>query len=525
MFMARHLLRGDRRCAVGVMFAVMVIPIIGAAGLAFDYGVLDETQATMAVAVNVAVQNAVKTAAAADLKNDPAYLAEGTTAGRQWFSVAIGQGNRAAVLPQSLTPTVSLSVSGKTINGTVSYTGKMNSIFGNIFGTGQYPVSVSASASIDTAPYLNVDVLLDNSNSMQIAASPLDVAAMLLITPCSAAGSTVTYDGYVFSGGTGTYTPPAVTGWPDIKLPKTDGSTLDLQQTRNPVGPSCAGVKGAAPGVLTAGSPCAFACHYDQTKPAGTGNDAFGLARSTIGGGRTPCSQTTTLAQLSNCSIQLRFDVVKGAVQNLISTMAADNTAGNNLQVGIWDFNTSLNRDYPSTGEAGSDFAAAAAAVGSAPSVANGAETGIQPDTLVGQASHDDTDFNGAASTLAATLTPAGNGQTQATARKVLFVVSDGMQDRPSPSAINASNCTTFKNMGYTVYVIYTPYYLNPHIATLNNASLVQSSNGTPPVPAALQACASATADYIQATDTAGLTAALNTFLKSALNSPVTYTQ
>jgi hypothetical protein len=518
----------------------MCVVIIGLIGLAVDYGLWNETEATLTVAVNSAALNAVKTAAAADLKNDPKYIQDGQNEGDQWFAVSLGAGNRAARISNlNYSVIVKNPQNTNAITATATASATVQSIFGRLFQVGSYQVNVEAAASISTAPYLNIEVLLDNSSSMQIAASPLDIAAMLLLTPCSVPGNAngsagTTYDGYTFNlpGSPYTYTPPAITGWPPIVLP--GKPPLSLTPTGKTQGPICPNQKAANGNTVFAGTPCAFACHYDNSgTPAGTvkNSDLYALARGTIGPGKLACSAAQSLADLSNCAIELRFDVVKAAVKNVINAMITNNTSLNNLAVGIWDFNATLNRDFPGSGEASSDFAGAQSAVGGPPTTANGPDTGIKPDQHVTAGLHEDTDFNSAAALLAQTLTPAGNGTTQTAPRKVLFIVSDGAQDTNAHiNAIDVSQCSKFKSMGYTVYVAYTPYYMSPHSAPLGDAAQVLNPNNTtsnpyPPVEQALYDCASAPADYIEADNLVTLTAALNTFLVSALNSPAVLTQ
>jgi hypothetical protein len=122
-------------------------------------------------------------------------------------------------------------------------------------------------------------------------------------------------------------------------------------------GQTCQGVLPAVRGQYPLpGPPCAFACHWtnEPVKPPpgatvadprlGT-NDLYGLARRN--------------------GIALRFDYVKSATQTVLQAMATDNNAGlNNLSVGIYTFNSTVARVYPTSNEAGSDFGTAEAAVG-----------------------------------------------------------------------------------------------------------------------------------------------------------------
>ena len=202
----------------------------------------------------------------------------------------------------------------------------------------------------------------------------------------------------------------------------------------------------------------------------------------------------------------------------------------NNLNVGIFWFADVLNQVYPSSGEAGNDWTTAIADVGGPASVANGADTGIPP--YVG-ANGGNTDFTSVMSSLASTLTAAGTGASAASPHKVLFIVTDGLNDPASRAiaAFDPSACTQFKSKGYTIYVLYTPYYdlmngyylngTNPSAASIVHAAATASDS----IPYNLQQCATSASTYLEASDSAGITAALQTFLTQALNTPAKFTQ
>ncbi len=534
-------LRGERRSAVAVLFAILAIPMLGLIGLAIDYGFWNQANSAIALAASDAALNAVKTAGSADIAHDPNYLSEGQIAGQTWFTTNIGAGSNAAHL-SNLAATVTMSQTNNIITASVTYSGDVKSIFGaGLFAIGQYPLNLQASASINTAPYTEIQILLDNSNSMQIGATASDMARLMQLSPCDESlyypnpntelnpggEPPATYGGYAYAIGNWAYslttTPVPEPNWQYpankyVPLPQRDGGS----ELYSNDGPTCQGAVNQETGAVQplangnypqAGPPCAFACHWDNTAPAGAGDDLYSMARSTNGTGNP---------------IVLRFDVVKQAVNTVISTMQADNTSNNNLTVGISDFNSTLNRDYPTSGEAGGDFTAAAAAVGGPPTVPHGPDTGIQPETLVGQALHSDTDFANAAVQLYNQLTPSGNGNTPDAPNKVLFLVTDGLQDiGGGRSAFDTSKCDMFKSppFNYTIYVVYMQYYPLAWYGYVGDgiSNLVERT-GPGTVSYALQQCASTPADYIEANDNKTLTAALQTFLKAALTSAATFT-
>jgi hypothetical protein len=277
-------------------------------------------------------------------------------------------------------------------------------------------------------------------------------------------------------------------------------------------GPSCQGFlpKQSDGTYPLASQPCAFACHEDGSKPAGQGNDLYALARSTIGTANP---------------ITLRFDTLKTATNNLLTTMSNANAVSGNLSVGIYTFNTALTQVYPTpgSGEAGTDFTSAIAAVGAPPTVANGPDTGIQPDDFVTAGSHSDTYFPDSMDALATTVTASGTGLTASSPRKFLVIITDGLEDYNNLSVvggIDSSKCTTFKNMGYTVYVVYTPYYPLMAVAYAVYAAPYVDSTTSGGITYNLRQCASSSSDFFVASDTASLTAALHTILNSAMDAP-----
>ena len=122
----------------------------------------------------------------------PPPTPDGIAAGQQRFLAQSGTINNVTVqLP------VTVSVSAVTTNGsvtaftgTLTYTATYTPYLGALVGIKSIPIaSTSVVNTPVTAPYLNVEVMLDNSPSMEIAASPGDFATMQQKTPCSPSGA------------------------------------------------------------------------------------------------------------------------------------------------------------------------------------------------------------------------------------------------------------------------------------------------------------------------------------------------
>ncbi len=509
--------------------------MIAIVGLAVDFGIWNQVHAGLGLSADMAALTAARVAANAQLASDPNALTEGKAAGLQWFEAEEGSFTQSVVGTTPVTlPSSAISVQvtgGANVIATVSYSGTLTSLFGGFFGTKSYPISGSAVAEVSSTPYLNVELLLDNSSSMDIGASVSDMTTLMALSACdpsnwvtqngngsNASGSwfgnfAYNYAGQVYDGtistnnGTGVY----------IHYPGALTQVLVPQSPPSGKGVSCDPVLPALQqglGYYT-GPPCAFACHWDTSSNSGLAQDLYGMARRTIG---------------TTYQVTLRFDLVKNATQQILQTMATDNQTINNLNVGIFTFNTTVTQIYPSSGEAGNSWTMAESAVGLPPTTSITPETGIQPVIGGRTGNNNDTAFPEAMATLQSQYltTAAGNGTTAAAPRKVLIIITDGFLDDPNTgnrSAFPPSACQGFKNLGYTLYVVYTPYYPVMHTAYLQNDwSVIVSGTGSTSISYNLQQCASSGSDYVSAASQSTLNAALQTFLKAALMQPARFT-
>ncbi len=573
--------RSDRRGVSVIIFALSVLPLMGIVALAVDFAGVTAAKIKLDSAADAGLLAGVTTAANSVITNPSAYLMVGKVAGTQRFLAQAGQ----VISANTPVPALSVTRSGNKIVGTITWTTTYNTFLGAVVGVPSWPISGTATAStMVSAPFLSIEILLDNSGSMEIGATPSDIATMEELTACSVSGvydwtggsgnsgntggsiwntgnnkrnsgnsgnsgssctswvqssdldasspynttfsSGQTYDAYACSSGSYSYTgSPACplvgttlggVSYPNFPASGNQPSAVicpSLIPKPSPTTPNYS-YNGYSP---VAGPPCAFACHFDSNSPAGTGTDFYALARGTIG---------------TSYQVTLRFDQVKAAVNQVITAMQSDNiTTLNNLAVGVFWFADIVNQVYPTDGtEAGNDWTTAISDVGGPASVAYGQDTGIQP--YVG-ANGGNTDFPAIMTSLATTLTASGTGASAASPQKVLFIVTDGLQDPASRaiSAFDASSCAQFKAMGYAIYVLYTPYYslMNGYFLSGTSPSVAEitaeSATATDSIPYNLQQCASSPGNYIQASDTPGIAAALQTFLKQALTSPARFTR
>jgi Flp pilus assembly protein TadG len=528
--------RSDRSGVSAILFGLAAVPLMVAVALGIDFAGVTAAKIKLESAADAGLLAGVTTAASSAVANPDTYLTIGRTAGMQRFLAQAGK----VISASTPSPALTLTTSNGKIVGTMSWSTTYNTFLGSVIGVPTWPISGLATASIPIGvPYLNVEILLDNSGSMEIGATPTDIATMEELTACSVSGawycsatkttkqgtscsswvqssglpassayrtthsSQQTYDAYACNSGSYTYGgSPAcpLVDFPTGAQPSTRVCP-SLVPKPTPTTPAY-NYNGYSP---VAGPPCAFACHFDTGSAPGTGTDFYALARSN--------------------GVTLRFDLVKSAVKHVITTMQLNNLpALNNLKVGVFWFADVLNQVYPSSGEADNNWAQAISDVGGP--VANGADTGIPPYVGVNGGN---TDFTTIMTHLATTLTASGTGTSAASPQKVLFIVTDGLNDPASRSiaAFNPSACTQLKTMGYKIYVLYTPFYdlMNGYYLQ-HAASVVQAAPAAAnSIPYNLKQCASSPDTYLEASDSDGITAALQTFLHKALSIPAKFTQ
>lgn len=246
---------------------------------------------------------------------------------------------------------------------------------------------------------------------------------------------------------------------------------------------------------------CAFACHWD----AG-GNDYYGLARDN--------------------NIQLRFDVLQTAAASAINQMINQQKIANQFAVAVYTFASDLNllkQIYPTdTNQSIST------------DLTDGV-TAVQNFQTPVVADDGNTNFPAAMQALAQQSTAAGDGSSMDKRKKALIIVTDGLADyqpRTTPTSkgpINPADCAAMKSLGYSVYVLYTTYITTPSnlVLPFDNINLLPYINGTasPAMVPSLQSCASAPANFAQASDPAAINTAMTQMLQAALGNGGRYTQ
>ena len=180
-------LRRDRSGNVAVIFAIALVPIISAMGCAIDYSRAAQLRSKLQTAADAASVGSVA-------KNSPAFIAAGSMTADGSIpagvtdATKIFNGNIQSVTGftlNSVTPVVTKV--GSTLNSTVTFSANVSTMFLGVMGKSAMTLT-GTSTSIATMPlYIDFYLLLDNSPSMGVGATPADVATMVNNTPDSCA--------------------------------------------------------------------------------------------------------------------------------------------------------------------------------------------------------------------------------------------------------------------------------------------------------------------------------------------------
>lgn len=174
----RHFVR-DRRGNIAVIFALSCVPLITVIGCAVDYARATQVRSKLQAAADAASVGSVAKASpafiAAGTMTSDGSIAVGVTDARNIFNANVA--NLTGYTPGSVTPTVVKS--GSTVTSTVTFGATVNTIFLGVIGKSALALSGTSSATASMPLYIDFYLLLDNSPSMGVGATPADVQTMV----------------------------------------------------------------------------------------------------------------------------------------------------------------------------------------------------------------------------------------------------------------------------------------------------------------------------------------------------------
>ena len=240
---------------------------------------------------------------------------------------------------------------------------------------------------------------------------------------------------------------------------------------------------------------CAFACHDLSASP----NDYYSKAKS--------------------LGVTMRIDVLRTATQQLMDTAKATENFANQFRMAIFTFGTSCtNTGFSTVQTLTSNLTTAKTAAGN-----------IDLMTIPYQGYNNDqcTNFDDVLSDVNSAIPAPGTGTTAASPQKYLFFVSDGVADANNPTScskpltggtrcqepIDTASCTTIKNRGIKIAVLYTTYLPLPTNAWYNSWIAPFQSE----IPTKMQSCASPGL-YFEVSPSQGISDAMNALFKKAVS-------
>lgn len=168
-----HSFCADRRANVALIFAIAAVPIMMSVGAAIDYSVANRTQAKLNAYADMAALSAVNLSA---MSLTPSQAKKNA---KKYFSAQANSLNFGVVT--SVSVKVTDNSQGRT--AVVNYTADVSTSFLGFFDMDAIKVVGSSTASSGLPTYMDFYLLLDNTPSMGVGATPADVATMVSNTP------------------------------------------------------------------------------------------------------------------------------------------------------------------------------------------------------------------------------------------------------------------------------------------------------------------------------------------------------
>lgn len=169
----------DRRGNIAVIFALACVPLITVVGYAVDYSRATQLRSKLQAAADAASVGSIAKAspgfAAAGSMTSDGTIPAGVTDAQNIFNANLA--NLTGYTLNGITPTVVKS--GSTVTSTVSFTASINTMFLGVIGKTALAMSGTSKATASMPLYIDFYLLLDNSPSMGVGATPTDVQTMV----------------------------------------------------------------------------------------------------------------------------------------------------------------------------------------------------------------------------------------------------------------------------------------------------------------------------------------------------------
>jgi Flp pilus assembly protein TadG len=492
----------DERGNLAVIFAIAVIPLLTAVGCAVDYAV--------ATRVKAKLQNAADAAAVGSVaQGAPAYLQAGTIGNTGPLSAGVTDAYNifdanklnldGSTGFNNLVRTATVTKNSVNITSQVSFSADIPTTFVKLLGYPKLTVSGTSQAAGALPMFLDFYLLLDVSGSMGLPSTQAEAQRLQAINPDNyiqyPTGCTLACH---FSPQKSACVDPPATTPPSSCQPLSTTNTCYTQAY--PTNGYCLGY------AISRVSPSGYAgLLQTSTNP----NYLKGQQLPPSMVSSLPGSLYTALPPVSSCDtpgtdncIQLRLDAVGYAVNHLLQTANNDEKVPQQFRIGLYPFIQKMNQNYaPLTASINGSAINSAAA-----NLATLLDTNMDSNLGSG-GTHIDT----ALSSVNNLITSVGTGISSSSTLPYVFLITDGAQDNQTKGVPNGgwsgSNhatvidplhltnptvCTTLKNRGIVVAVLYIPYQqINPVNAQFAGDEDDYANNNIPNIPKSLTGCAS----------------------------------
>ena len=170
--------RLERRGNVLLLVALAMVPLLGMVALAIDFGRTAMVKSKLDLAADAAALLAATAGSNAWLAGDANAVEKGIAAAQARFQAQSGNQSDVAIGAVD----VGLTRNGGLFNATVTYTAQEPTTVGWVLGIAALPISGQSSASLSLNPFVDVQILMDASSSMTLAATPEAITAMQNLT-------------------------------------------------------------------------------------------------------------------------------------------------------------------------------------------------------------------------------------------------------------------------------------------------------------------------------------------------------
>lgn len=502
--------RRNTRGNIAIITAIAALPLVATLGCVIDYTtatwVKTKLQAGADAATLAAVSVNSTVIANAKAMSGNGSVSKGNSYLKNVFTSNIPSSPAASIQSSAVTR------SGMVVTATLSYTAKVPTAFLGVLGFKNITVTGSSTASYTMPTYISFYMLLDVSGSMSFPSTLAEQARLQAVNPDNMNPNTPGSNGYpngctfachFQAAGACPQTPASPpAGW---KGPG-QGPIPTVGSTTNP-----------SPGGYCQGFIISRLGTTSVSFPGGGNNATNGHSVNWTNTPVTACASPGT----TSC-IQLRADAVGYAVNQVLSTAYSRETANSKtdqFKVGLYPFIVQVYNNGSSDGSGYANLTTSINGSATSPGTINYAAANLA--TLLDTGNNaalksGGTDINGALTTMNTLITSVGTGTGNTDYLPYVFLVTDGSQDNQTQwggswsgsnhaTTIDPSNCTTLKNRGITVAVLYIPYQpiQNPTsfaggedfavnaILPYDAVNNPGGATASPTIPSQLQACAS----------------------------------